>query len=45
MANCNTLFLEFSGNLNITKTKKDSLITSKENLRTKIKNYFIDKHP
>ncbi len=44
MANCNTLFIEFNGNLNITKTKKDSLITSKENLRTKIKNHFAVKH-
>jgi len=45
MANCNNLFIEFNGNLNITKTKKDSLITSKDNLRTKIKNHFADKHP
>lgn len=45
MANCNNLFIEFNGNLNITKTKKDSLITSKDNLRTKIKKYFVEKHP
>lgn len=45
MANCNNLFIEFNGNLNITKTKKESLITSKDNLRTKIKKHFADKHP
>lgn len=45
MANCNNLFIEFNGNLSITRTKKDSLILSKDNLRTKIKNYFTEKHP
>lgn len=44
MANCDNLFKEFNGNLVITKTKKDSLITSKDNLRAKIKKYFVEKH-
>lgn len=45
MGNCDNLFREFNGNLDITKTKKDSLITSKENLRTKIKKHFDEKRP
>lgn len=45
MANCDNLFKEFNGNLTITKSKKDSLITSKDNLRTKIKKHFEEKHP
>jgi hypothetical protein len=45
MANCDNLFKEFNGNLSITKSKKDSLITSKDNLRTKIKKHFEEKHP
>lgn len=45
MANCNNLFRKFDNNLIITKTKRDSLVTSKDNLRTKIKKYFVEKHP
>lgn len=45
MANSDSLFKEFNGNLMITKTKKESLIISKGNLRSIIKNYFVVKHP
>jgi len=45
MANCDNLFKEFNGNLAITKSKKDSLITSKDNLRTTIRKYFKENHP
>lgn len=45
MANCDSLFKEFNGNLNVTKTKKDSLITSKNNLRKRIKEWFEKNHP
>lgn len=45
MANCHSLFQDFNKNLNITKSKKDSLIKSKDTLREKIKKYFKDNHP
>lgn len=45
MANCNNLFKNFNNNLSITKTKKDRLITSKGELRKKIKDHFAAKHP
>ncbi|MBI9062695.1 MAG: hypothetical protein JEZ14_11975 [Marinilabiliaceae bacterium] len=44
MANCHKLFLEFDQNLNITKTKKDKLKISKDNLRDRIRSYFKDNH-
>jgi hypothetical protein len=45
MANCNKLFLDFDVNLNIPPTKKDKLKKSKDEIRTKIKNYFKTNHP
>lgn len=45
MANCNKLFLDFDINLNVPKTKKDKLKVSKEEIRTKIRNYFKANHP
>lgn len=45
MANCNKLFLDFDVNLNIPKAKKDKLKVSKEEIRTKIRNYFKKNHP
>jgi len=45
MANCNKLFLEFDNNLNISKTKKDKLKSSKDNIRDEIKDYFKKNHP
>lgn len=45
MANCNKLFLDFDVNLNIPKAKKDKLKVSKEEIRTKIRNYFKTNHP
>lgn len=45
MANCDNLFRDFDGKLNIVKTKKDKLINSKKNLRTRIQNHFKKEHP
>jgi hypothetical protein len=45
MANCNKLFLDFNKNLNLTKTKKDNLKTSRENIRAAIEDYFKENHP
>ncbi len=45
MANCNKLFLDFDINLNIPKAKKDKLKLSKEEIRTKIRNYFKANYP
>ncbi len=45
MANCNKLFLDFNVNLNIPKVKKDKLKVSKEEIRTKIRNYFKANYP
>ena len=45
MANLHNLFLEFKDELKITKTKKDNLMTSKDNLRKKIRDYFKKHHP
>ena len=45
MANCHDLFLEFNSNLGITQTKKDSLMSSRDTLREKIKNHFKENHP
>ena len=45
MANLHYLFTEFNDELKITKTKRDSLMTSKDNLRKKIREYFSKNHP
>lgn len=45
MANLHYLFTEFNEELNITKGKKDDLMTSKNNLRKKIRDYFSKNHP
>lgn len=45
MSNCHNLFQTFNGNLNITSTKKSKLMTSRDKLRDKIRNYFNEKHP
>lgn len=42
MANLNDEFLQFYDNLQITKSKRDALITSHNNLRKKIKSYFAE---
>lgn len=44
MANCNNLFKKFNSNLNINKSKKERLISSRENLREKIRKYFSENH-
>ena len=45
MANLNDEFLEFNQSLQLTNSKKELMITSRENLREKIKKYFEEKHP
>lgn len=45
MANCNKLFLDFNQDLTLTKTKKDRLKTSKDDLRDIIRKSFEAKHP
>ena len=45
MANCHNLFQEFNGELDILSSKKDKMMTSRENLRRKIKDYFKEEHP
>lgn len=45
MANCHKLFLEYNSNLNITKSKNENLITSRDSLRERIKKYFKENHP
>lgn len=45
MADCHNLFLQYNDDLNITKTKRDSLKKSKEALRKRIKEYFKENHP
>lgn len=44
MANCHLLFQKFNNNLNIVKTKKDRLITSKNTLREAIRKHFRENH-
>ena len=44
MANCHNLFQEFNGELDILSSKKDKMMTSRENLRRKIKDYFKEEH-
>lgn len=45
MANLHSLFIEFKNELEITKSKKSSLISSKDNLRERIRDYFSKNHP
>ncbi|MDD3078458.1 MAG: hypothetical protein PHH37_05050 [Paludibacter sp.] len=45
MANLDSLFKQFDNELNVTPTKMDSLMTSKNHLRTKIRDYFLKNHP
>jgi len=45
MANLDSNFHGFYGNLQITNTKRQKLITSHKNLRKKIKDYFKVNHP
>lgn len=45
MANCNKLFLDFDKELNLTKSKKKNLQTSRENIREAIENHFKEEHP
>lgn len=45
MSNCHNLFQSFNTNLNITSTKKSKLMTSRDKLRNKIRDYFKEKHP
>ncbi len=45
MADCHNLFLDYNGELNINKSKKDLLKDSKEALREKIRKYFAKNHP
>lgn len=44
MANLDYLFRKFENELNITSTKKESLMKSRDNLREKIRDYFKDNH-
>ena len=44
MANLDTLFKKFDTELNITKTKKESLMKSRDYLRDKIRDYFKENH-
>lgn len=44
MANCHNLFQTFNGNLSITTSKKDKLMTSRDNLRDMIRKHFSEKH-
>lgn len=45
MANLDSLFKQFNNELNITSSKKDALMRSKNNLREKIRDYFSKNHP
>ena len=45
MANLNNQFLQFNIDLLITQTKRDRMMTSREHLRTVIKDYFSKYHP
>ena len=45
MANLDSLFKTFDQELNILSTKKDSLMSSRDHLRTRIKDYFTKNHP
>ena len=45
MANCTKLFIEFNGELSILPSKKDRMISSRENLRRTIREDFEENHP
>lgn len=45
MSNCHNLFQDFNKDLNITNTKKQNLMRSKNNIRDKIVAYFKENHP
>lgn len=45
MANTHELFIQFNEDLKITSYKKDKMMTSRENLRSKIRYYFKKNHP
>lgn len=45
MANTHSLFQTFNSDLQITNTKKNRLITSRDNLRDKIRTHFSKNHP
>jgi hypothetical protein len=45
MADSDSLFKQFDNELNITKTKKDALMRSKNNLRDEIRDHFSKNHP
>jgi hypothetical protein len=45
MSNCHNLFQTFNGSLSITSSKKEKLITSRDNLRDMIRLHFSEKHP
>lgn len=45
MANLDSIFKTFDQELNILSTKKDSMMTSRDHLRIKIKDYFDKNHP
>lgn len=44
MSNCHNLFQTFNGNLTISSSKKDKLMTSRDNLRDMIRKHFKEKH-
>ncbi|MPM27565.1 hypothetical protein SDC9_74077 [bioreactor metagenome] len=44
MSNCHNLFQKFNGNLSITTTKKEKLMTARDNLRDMIRKHFKEKH-
>jgi hypothetical protein len=45
MANCDSLFEEYNGNISLTKVKKDKMNKSKDGLRERVKKYFEVNHP
>ena len=45
MANCHSLFQEFNDELTILSSKKDKMMTSRDNLREKIRKHFSEHHP
>lgn len=44
MANTHNLFTQFNGELQITTSKRDRLMTSRDHLRKTIKKYFDENH-
>lgn len=45
MANCNDLFQTFHQDISLTKSKKDKMKKSKDELRTRIRKHFKEHHP